>query len=271
MKIAGFFHGTLRGDYIILKATDDKNNLLVKKMFDSKSSREERSKQEILLKCQFDAQFQKRTVKQLGTVWTLVTVIFESMENRLPTEEEKYELYQALLEEYADKKPSSINKNKLIPVRISESNTELAARFIDGLLYHLSTQCELSYDLQAEVRTVLYEWEILRGKQELDSYDSMTVSQWRKYHVYSQASGLGGNVDCHHILSRGGFPQYSDCAWNVLALTREEHTFFHAQGWNAFLEKYPHLRGRVEKAYKRAGLGEIPNNFEEEKEYLEIF
>lgn len=111
---------------------------------------------------------------------------------------------------------------------------------------------------RADVRKVLYEWEIWRGRQETDFKDNWTVSEWRKTAVYSEASGVSGDVDCHHIVSRGSAPQFADCAWNVLALTRAEHEFFHAYGWNAFLEKYPHLRGKVERAFDKAGHLAIP-------------
>lgn len=258
MKITGFFHGVLYKNQIVLRAADPKDLQLIYKLFNGKKSREERSKSEILLKCDIDAQFQHRSYKQLNSVWKLITVIFESMEGRKPTESERYDLYLDLLEEYADKTPSRFRKDTLRAVHISESNTVAAARFIDGLLYHLATQCELNYDLQADVRKVLYEWEIWRGKQEHDFKDDMTVSKWRERAVYSEASGLGGSVDCHHIVSRGAAPQFADCAWNVLALTREEHEFFHAHGWNAFFDKYPHLRGKVERAFKKAGHLPIP-------------
>ncbi len=258
MKITGFFHGILYKGQIVLRACDQKDQILINKLFFSKKSREERSQKEILLKCEIDAQFQKRTFKQLRAVWKLVEVIFESMENRKPTEEEKYELYLDLLEMYADKVPSRLKPNTLRSVHISEANTASGARFIDGLLYHLATECQLTYDLQADVRKVLYEWEIWRGKQEVDFRDNMTVSEWRERVVYSEASGLAGGVDCHHIVSRGAAPQFADCAWNVLALTREEHEFFHAHGWNAFFDKWPHLKGRVERAFEKAGHLPIP-------------
>lgn len=258
MKVTAFFHGLLYKNQIVLRATDEKDFLLIRKMFDSKTKREERTKREILLKCEIDAQFQNRTFKQLRAVWKLVEVIFTSMEDRKPTDSEKYELYLDLLELYADKTPSRLRSDTLRPVHISESNTVAAARFIDGLLYHLATECKLSYDLEADVRKVLYEWEIWRGKQEHDFMDDMTVTEWRQRAVYSEASGMGGNVDCHHIVSRGAAPQFTDCAWNVLALTRQEHEFFHAHGWNVFLEKYPHLRGKVERAFEKAGHLPIP-------------
>ena len=258
MKIAGFFHGILYKDQIILRAADVKDMKLIYRLFDSKNSREKRANKEILLKCEIDAQFQKRSFKQLHSVWKLITVIFMSMENRLPTEDEKYDLYLDLLEVYADKTPSRIHPNTLRPVHISESKTVEASRFIDGLLYHLATECELSYDLQADVRTVLYEWEIWRGKQEHDYRDNDSLEQVKERAIYSEASGLAGNVDCHHIVSRGSAPQFENCAWNIIVLTREEHNFFHRVGWNVFLERYPHLRGRVEKAFKMAGHLAIP-------------
>lgn len=253
MKITGFFHGILHNNQIILRAADSKDLTLIQKLFNGKKSREERTKREILLKCDIDAQFQHRSYKQLNSVWKLVSVIFESMENRKPTESEKYDLYLDLLDLYADKTPSRIKKDTLRPVHISESNTVVAARFIDGLLYHVATECELNYDLQADVRKILYEWEIWRGQQENDFNDEISISELRERAVYSEASGLGGNVDFHHIVSRGAAPQYAECAWNVVALTRDEHQFFHANGWTVFLDKYPHLRGIVERAFRKAG------------------
>lgn len=251
MKVTGFFHGILYKNQIVLRVTDSKDLFLIKKMFDSKKSREERSRREILLKCEIDAQFQKRSFKQLAAVWTLVTVIFESMEERKPTEQERYDLYLDLLEEYADKVPSKVS-GKLRPVHISESNTMAAARFIDGLLFHLATECELKTDLQAEVRDVLYQWEIWRGKQDTDINSERSIAEMKKRVVYSEASGKSP-VEYHHIVSRGADVKAIDCAWNILALTHEEHMFYHEKGWSAFLDRFPHLRGRVEKAIEKAG------------------
>lgn len=268
MKVTAFFHGLLYKNQIILRATDEKDYLLIRKMFDSKAQREERTRREILLKCEIDAQFQNRTFKQLRAVWKLVEVIFISMEGRKPTDNEKYDLYLDLLELYADKVPSRLRSGTLRAVHISESNTVSGARFIDGLLYHLATECQLSHDLEADVRTVLYEWEIWRGKQEHDFMDDMTLNEWRGKARYSEASGVGNDVEPHHIVSRGSAPQFADCAWNVLALTRDEHNFFHNKGWTAFLDKYPHLRGKVEKAFIKAERQTIPVDFDNEMSRL---
>lgn len=251
MKISSFFHGILHGDKIVLKVCDEKNFLSVRKLFKSKTDRENRSKKEILLKCEIDAAFQKRSFKQLNAVWKLVEVIFESENDRKPVDDEKYELYLDLLELYADKIPNRYNK-QLRTIHISESNTVAAAHFIDGLLYHLSTMCHLTDDLQATVRSVLYEWEIWRGKQAHDINDDRTIEDMRKYVVYSEASGRTP-VHFHHIVTRGACPAAVDKAWNIMALTPDEHRFYHEQckNWDEFLEVYPHLRGKVEKAYRK--------------------
>lgn len=258
MKVSAFFRGVLYKNQVVLLPADEKDLPAVRKLFAGKKSREKRSGREILLKCEIDAAFQRRTFRQLSAAWKLVTVIFESMENRRPTEEEKYGLYLDLMEIYADKVPSKIRSNVLRPVHISESNTMAAARFIDGLLFHLASECELGTDLQADVRTVLYEWEIWRGKQEEDFKDTYSGKVWTKTAVYSEASGRSGNVECHHIISRGSAPQFAGCGWNMLALTHDEHMFWHKAGKNAFLEKYPHLRGKIERAERKSARIEQP-------------
>lgn len=256
MKITGFFHGILLNDKIILKPTDEKDYQFVYKLFKSKTEREKRSNKEILLKCDIDAEFQKRSFKQLKAVWKLVTVIFQndSENHRLPTDYEKYDLYLDLLGLYADKVPNRYT-GQLRDIHISEANTMAAAHFIDGLLFHIATQCNLPMDLQATVRDVLYEWEIWRGKQEIDINDERTIEEMRKFVVYSEASGdRCNNLHFHHIVSRGACPAAIDKAWNIVALTQDEHNFFFHQqckNYDEFLEVYPHLRGKIEKAQRK--------------------
>lgn len=253
MKICSFFHGVLVNDKVVLKVTDEKDLITLRKLFKSKSEREKRTEKEILLECEIDAAFQKRTFKQLRAVFKLVTVIFQSdSENhRKPTEEEKYSLYLDLLGLYADKIPNRYT-GELRSIHISEANTMAGSHIIDGLLFHVTTLCNLPNDLQATVRSVLYEWEIWRGKQEHDVNDDRTISEMREYLVYSEASGRTP-VHFHHIVSRGACPAAIEKAWNILALTPDEHNFFHQQckTWDEFLDVYPHLRGRVEMAYRK--------------------
>lgn len=252
MKITSFFHGVLQKDYIVLKVTDEKDLYNIRKLFKSKTDRENRSKKEILLKCDIDAAFQHRSFKQLNAIWKLIEVIFESENGRKPLEHEKYDLYLDLLELYADKIPNRYN-NQLRLIHISEANTVAAAHFIEGLLFHLATMCKLNTDQESTVRSVLYDWEIWRGKQEHDINDDRTIEELTKYVRFSEASGRGGILHRHHIVSRGACPAAKDKAWNILVLTEDEHNFFHQQckTWDEFLEVYPHLRGKVESAQRK--------------------
>lgn len=261
MKVTSFFHGVLVNDKIILKVNDEKDLFNIRKMFKSKTERENRSQKEILLKCEIDAAFQKRSFKQLAAIWVLIEVIFESENDRKPIDYEKYDLYLDLLELYADKIPNRYN-NALRSIHVSEANTIAAAHFIEGLLYHLSTMCKLNMDQESTVRSVLYQWEIWRGTLEFDINDERTPEELKKYVRFSEASGRGGAIHFHHIVTRGACPAAIDKAWNLMALTPDEHNFFHQQckTWDEFLEVYPHLRGKVENAQKKCALLVLNNN-----------
>lgn len=238
---------------IVLKANDPKDLFNIQKLFKSKGDREMRSQKEILLKCEIDAAFQKRSFKQLAAIWILIEVIFESENGRKALDQEKYELYLDLLELYADKIPNRYN-NALRSIHVSEQNTVAASHFLEGLLFHLAQMCQLNMDQESTVRSVLYDWEIWRGTLEHDINDDRTIEELTKYVRFSEASGRGGVLHRHHIVSRGACPAAKDKAWNILVLTEDEHNFFHQQckTWDDFLEVYPHLRGKVENAQRKA-------------------
>jgi hypothetical protein len=153
----------------------------------------------------------------------------------------------------------------LRPVHISESNSIEGARFIDGLLYHLATECDLEYGTQVTVQSVLQEWEEWRGSLEVDPVDYrdiactdlMPEAEWRRKHPYSEASGKGGNIVRAHIVSRGADASDVEKTWNWIALLHEEHMEQHRIGWDKFLQIYPHLRGRVDRARRLAGKMEL--------------
>jgi len=252
MKIISHFHGVYQNNFIVLKLVDENDRYIVEKLFRNKKEREGRTKQEVLLRCEINAPYQHRTFKQNNAVWILISIIFQSMEGRNGTHEELYELYCDLLEEYADKKPSRLN-DRLRPIHLSEMNTEQAGRFINSLLFHLATLCELSIDLQSSVRKFIYEWEEWKYKPENEFEEFSSIEEMREYVIFSEASGRTP-VHYHHIVSRGACPAAIDKAWNILALTPDEHNFFHQQckNYDEFLERYPHLRGKIETAQRKA-------------------
>jgi hypothetical protein len=257
-------HPQKNEEYILLKATCKKDNDLVLQFFRTKTEREQRNQKEFFVQAVLDIPHQKRTFRQNAAVWKLVTVLFESMEGRLPDEEEKYELYLDLLDAYADKVPNRITGG-LRPIHISEANSLEGSKFIDGLLSHLAVECSLSYEAQTTVQEVLQAWENWRGGLEQDYTDytdreqtkMLTEGEWRKKHVYSEASGRGGSIVRAHIVSRGSDAPDIEMSWNWMALLPEEHEQQHRLDWDKFLDIYPHLRGRVERARKLAGKLEV--------------
>jgi hypothetical protein len=220
---------------------------------------EENNQKEFFLWIELELRHQKRTFKQNATVWKLIECIWASMEKDPPTEEEKYGLYLDLLEVYADKTRNRIT-GELRPVHISESNSLEGAHFIDNLLYHLATMCNLDYGTQSQVIDVLHDWEYWRGSLEIDPMDYsdaectqlLTEAEWREKHPVSEASGQGGAIRLHHIITRGSRPDLADKAWNFLALLDEEHDLIHAKGDDYFLSIYPHLKGKFDRAERLA-------------------
>ena len=246
MKIAGYFRGKCSYGAITLWPTSDRDAALLEKLVSAKRAQEEKAGEEALLQCSLELPSPKRTVKQNSTAFKIISLIFESQEGRKPTEGEKMSLYYDLLETHADKAPVK-GGLRLRPVHLSEATSEQAARFIDGLLFELVECCDLPRDLQADARQVIYEWEAWRGQQKEDFTAGMTEKEWRARAVYSEASGLGGDIELHHILTRGSHPQFADDPENWMALTHEEHMEFHNLERERFLQKYPHLRGRFER------------------------
>jgi hypothetical protein len=263
MKIRLPVHAAQHKGYIILKEVNKSGKELIDRIFAKKNEWEGRTNKEFYFQLELDLRYQKRTFKQNSSVWVLVTAIFESMEGRLPDEDEKYGLYLDLLEQYADKIPNRFGG--LRPIHISEANSMEGARFIDGLLYHLATMCDLNMDTQSTVVDIMFQWEEWRGGLEIDPVDYsdlgctmlLTEAEWRQKHTVSEASGKGGRIELAHIVSRGADAPDIEKAWNWMALLHEEHMQQHQVGWDRFLQIYPHLRGRVERARNLAGKLEL--------------
>jgi len=210
----------------------------------------------------FKTQVNERTYKQLKTVWKLVRCIWDSQNidpdtGRAvsPTKDELYDLYLDLLEEYAEKRPSGIHTDKLVPVHISTADTIAGAKFIQGLMFHLANYCDIPDTEQTKVRGLLTIWEQWRGTLQDDPLDYYcSESEWYEKHTVSQASFKGGAIQKAHIVSRGSDQKDIDEPWNWIALLPKEHIELqHMKGWDAFLEEYPHLKGRVLRARRIAG------------------
>lgn len=210
-----------------------------------------------------------KTYDQLKAAWALISLIFESMYFRKPTAAERKQMHDDLIKEFAPRRKSLLHENETEPITMSEMSKEQLSCFIQSLIGFLSESCDLDNDGQLQVKQIFTEWENYKSTldKDPDDYDEngemLDIDTWREKHPVSFASGIGGPLDLAHIVSRGADEIHKDCCWNTMMLTHEEHMLQHAKGWNNFLELYPHLRGRVERARRIAGklaLLEAENN-----------
>ena len=200
-----------------------------------------------------------KTYDQLKAAWALIDLIFESMCFRRPTSAERQQMYRELLEEFAPRRPSLLHKGEDEPVTFSEMSKQELSSFIQSLIAFIAESCDLNQKDQMLVKDVFIEWQGYKSTldKDPDDYDEtgelLDMDTWRERHPVSFASGIGGDLDLAHIVSRGADVVHKDCCWNVMMLTHEEHMKQHQIGWNEFLKIYPHLRGRVERARHIAG------------------
>ena len=208
-----------------------------------------------------------KSYAQVKTAWALITYIFIATKGYKPTESQRKQLERELLELYSDKTASILHEGESTFVSMSEMNKLQLARFIQSLVQHLHECCNsalLSADDMVNVQEVFEEWQSYISLQETDPTDFnedgeyLTLEEYRKTHTISYASGRttdnsGCGLEIAHIVSRGSDPAFADCCWNVMMLTHEEHLeIMHEEGWNALIARYPHIRGRVERAYNMA-------------------
>jgi hypothetical protein len=201
----------------------------------------------------FKLQERPRSYNQIKTARLLTAIIFQSQNERKGTKDELDDLYEDLIDAYADKVPSKFRPGQLRSVRMRAADILSAAHFIEGLMICLSETCDLPLGPQTEVRGLLTEWIAWRGGLNEDPLDqNVSEAFWREKHPYSEASGLGGQIARAHIVSRGADKADIEEPWNWIALTPSEHRLQHEAGWGAFLDKFPHLRGRYERARLKA-------------------
>lgn len=243
---------------VVVKFKKDEIELL-KKIFTQKKNKEKRLKHEIPIEVEIKIPRERRTFQQNKTLWALIRIIYITQNGEYPTDEESYNLYLDIVDAYADRTPNQIT-GELRPIRISQSSTLQAARLIEACMDILSHIPDIPMEHVSEVQDMFFAWQAWRGRQDFDPMDQdeagnlITEKIWRDKHKVSDATGKGGGIVRSHIVSRGRDHQDIEKSWNWLALTNEEHDEQHRYGWNWFITKHPHLRGRVERARKLAGV-----------------
>lgn len=94
------------------------------------------------------------------------------------------------------------------------------------------------------------EWAEWRGQQNTDPLQYANAADYSERQHFCEATlrYLGaGRGTLAHVVSRGAGG--SDEPWNLLKLCDEAHLEVqHRHGWDEFLQRYPHLKGVVERA-----------------------
>jgi hypothetical protein len=232
--------------------------IVVEKLFAFKLSKEKKDGGNAHLEYEFEVKAREKTGKQVATVWALIGLMFEAMNARPGTKDEKQELYEDILSIYANKRPNRFT-GELRPVRLSESDVNDAAALITHIMATIVEYCDLTLDLQADVRKLFYAWEASCGELDKDPRDyhpdgtPFTEAEWRACHLVSDASGVGGPLELAHIVSRGADQADIGEPWDWLMLSVDEHRYVqHQHGWSTFLDQYPHLKSRVLRARQLA-------------------
>lgn len=231
---------------------------MAEKLFVYKQRKDEKEGGDSYISYEIEVKARERTYKQINTVWALIKIMFVSMNGYNPTKEESYDLYLDVLDLYANKTPNRFTGG-LRPVHLSESDVEDAMQLINHILGVMVDYCDLPIEAQSEVKKLFIAWQGWRGELVKDALDYdrdgniLSVREWRETHKVSDASGIGGYLEAAHIVSRGASPSSIDDVRDLIMLTLEEHQFQHQHGWSTFLERFPHLKGRVLRARQLFG------------------
>ena len=220
-----------------------------------------------------------KSYQQVKTAWALISIIFEAMNFRKPSDSELHQLHDELLKQYSDTRPSLLHPAETVPVSIREMKKYELSKFIQSLVNELAMYCELTNAEQMTAQEVFCEWKNYLSNLDPDptdlddNGDFLSIEEWRDQHLVSFASGKTATdemqLDLAHIVTRGSDEAHRDCCWNVMMLTHEEHMKQHEIGWDEFLETYPHLRGRVERARRMAGKLALRSTLKREQELEE--
>lgn len=184
----------------------------------------------------FELSLEKRRGRsdgQLRLYWRGLTLLYVAVNGEWPNEAQKLDFHEDFKAEFALRRPSSLNPKTLIPIGLSESDSQDAAWLIDKLLQELGTY-NLGASLQSEARDLLREFWAIGGIKYSNE------AEFRETAKLCAACGRSG-VDLAHMHSRGARPELKDDPENWIPLCRECHTEQHSIGVDRFLEKNKHL------------------------------
>lgn len=223
----------------------------IEKLFVYKQRKDEKDSGDSFIKYEIEVVAREVTFKQRNTVWALLRLMYVSMNGEPPSNHDQlYDLYLDVLDLYANKKPNRFT-GALRPVHLSESDVYDGANLIGHIMNTITEFCDLDMSVGSQVRDLFWKWQSWRGTLAKDPFDYdedgnlLSVAAWTEKHKVSDASGIGGYLENAHIVSRGANVRAIEDVRNLIRLSALEHREMHQHGWESFLQKWPHLKGRV--------------------------
>jgi len=199
--------------------------------------------------------YKHRTFKQNNLMWALLRILSQAVYSEYGHEDS---LYQDVLDLYSPKTVSELT-GKPRSKSSSDLNTFEMATLIEGIFYQIAENgCPVEFS--ETVKTFFRNWYVWRFEQKEDPIRYESEKDYRERVPYCEATleYLGaygtetyqGNIA--HIVSKGAGGK--DEPWNFLHLKGSVHVEEqHQHGWASFLEQYPHLRGKVDRAMEMSG------------------
>jgi hypothetical protein len=224
-----------------------------------------------MLEFNFAFWYKKRTLDQNALYWALVTILGFEVFGEFHHEDE---IHEEILVIYSPRVKGMLTKTS-VPKRSKYLNTIEFSHLIEGVFKELAEH-GVSLDSGAKIIGYWREWYTWRGTVGGDplagSYKNIEDYKERIPYCEACLTHLGTTApgSIAHIVSKGAGGVLED--WNVFHLCDTCHTGLnpevgmldfdkttsqHQHGWDAFLEKYPHLRWKYEKAYERLGLSPV--------------
>lgn len=224
----------------------------------------------LLLDVEISEHKEKRNLNQNALYWAVVAILTHVAYGCHGFEDE---VHEGLLQVYAPRVEEKATK-RLVPKRSKDMSKGEFAELIQGAFHEIAAQGVPFYsapDIQ-KYWAEFYKW---RWKDGSDLVVFKTLEDYREKVNYCEAcmKSLKYNAESHayeddfighlaHIVSKGAGA--GDTQGEVLHLCPTCHIQDqHAKGWLQFIQKYPHLEYKIEKARAAAGMKPLAEDLQE--------
>lgn len=227
--------------------------------------------------------YKKRTLNQNALMWALYEIEANEQNAQMSGDKAQNvtpdELYEFDIKTHAPRLTVTIQKNQLETVKRmckfydikDQSSIDMTVTLILGSSqYDVKQMAEqidrqfnrlayngVSFDSAVQLADYWRKWRQELNDKSIVLHTEITdKEQYKALTPICEATNkyIGDVGEVAHIKARGmggnsGTDKETSANW--LHLCREAHQYQHQHGWDEFIEEYPHLRDKVEKALKR--------------------